>query len=228
MGIKSQTTIIDEVNEFNNEKPSLLKFMINPVAEIRLINKNPLIIKPLLTILFVQVLLISIVSYVLTDNSQVNAIVNDLQTTPQRLKVVISFLSGLISVFNSLFIIILIAIFFKICSIFFQKDVLFKKIFSLIVFTQVSSIVGICLNFLIAIMLDTDFKLYTNLAFLFEEDTVIYNVFASIDLFYILNFVFIGLGMCIIVELTKKQTILLMLILFALNIGASIFFQNLL
>ena len=83
-------------------------------------------------------------------------------------------------------------------------------------------------KFLIAIMLDTDFKLYTNLAFLFEEDTVIYNVFASIDLFYILNFVFIGLGMCIIVELTKKQTILLMLILFALNIGASIFFQNLL
>ena len=74
-------------------------------------------------------------------------------------------------------------------------------------------------------MLDTDFKLYTNLAFLFEEDTVIYNVFASIDLFYILNFVFIGLGMCIIVELTKKQTILLMLILFALNIGASIFFK---
>ena len=37
-------------------------------------------------------------------------------------------------------------------------------------------------KFLIAIMLDTDFKLYTNLAFLFEEDTVIYNVFASIDL----------------------------------------------
>ena len=168
MGIKSQTTIIDEVNEFNNEKPSLLKFMINPVAEIRLINKNPLIIKPLLTILFVQVLLISIVSYVLTDNSQVNAIVNDLQTTPQRLKVVISFLSGLISVFNSLFIIILIAIFLKFV-LSFSKGCSIQKDFSLIVFTQVTSIVGICLNFLIAIMLDTDFKLYTNLAFLLKK-----------------------------------------------------------
>ena len=168
MGIKSQTTIIDEVNEFNNEKPSLLKFMINPVAEIRLINKNPLIIKPLLTILFVQVLLISIVSYVLTDNSQVNAIVNDLQTTPQRLKVVISFLSGLISVFNSLFIIILIAIFLKFVLSFSKGCSIQKDFFSYCIYSS-HFYCGDMFKFLIAIMLDTDFKLYTNLAFLLKK-----------------------------------------------------------
>ena len=145
MGIKSQTTIIDEVNEFNNEKPSLLKFMINPVAEIRLINKNPLIIKPLLTILFVQVLLISIVSYVLTDNSQVNAIVNDLQTT-SKVKSCNLLLSGLISVFNSLFIIILIAIFLKFVLSFSKGCSIQKDFFSYCIYSS-HFYCGICLNF---------------------------------------------------------------------------------
>jgi hypothetical protein len=225
MSINIQPETVKEGNKLDRKKPSIIKIIHSPLQEINLINENPFVLKPLVIVSLLQMMLVGVFGYISTENSLIEPILEEIPTSSERLKIIISLLGGVFSVFNMLFIALLTAIIFKICTIIFQKDVPFKKIFSLMIYSSAIPILGTSINLVISIITGSTFKSYTNFSFLFKEDSLIYTTFTSIDLFFIWRFILIGIGLYVIAKLSKKQAILLMSTLFILNLGLGIAVQ---
>jgi hypothetical protein len=104
MSINIQPETVKEGNKLDRKKPSIIKIIHSPLQEINLINENPFVLKPLVIVSLLQMMLVGVFGYISTENSLIEPILEEIPTSSERLKIIISLLGGVFSVFNMLFI----------------------------------------------------------------------------------------------------------------------------
>lgn len=212
--------ITPTINHNNIEKTqaSIFKIIYSPIREFEKIKENPIISRPLLILIFLQILITFFTSYSSIDQTVIVDILKDIHTTPERLKLIIAILSAITSIFNMLFLILISSIFYKIITIIFQKDIPFKILLSFFIYLGIIPILGLFFNGLLSFILNINFTSFTNFGFLFEKSSIPYTIITSLDFFYLWHFTLIGIVLYVIMKLSKFKIAITMISLLTLNI----------
>ncbi|WP_243290407.1 YIP1 family protein [Bacillus sp. FJAT-47783] len=208
------------------KKPSFIGMLYNPVEQMHRLKTEFPVLRPLMLILVLYSLFTGLTNYFFADEKVIQEASEVVGVEPDRINLVLSLIIALTNVLNIFFMIVVLSILFKICLIFFQKDVPFKKILS---FTTYTNIIPVFFGFLSLslnlLMGNSTFYSFTNFGGIFLEGSLQNIIFSTLDLSLILNFILLGLGLFYVAELGKVQTVLTISFFFICNCLANIFMQ---
>lgn len=207
----------------SHDKPSMFKMVLSPTSQFTSIKENPLILRPLITLLFLQILTYISVGFLSADDKLVDTLKSLIDISDTRIQTIVAIFITLSGIVNTFFTVVIVAIVIKLFMIFFQNNLSFQKIISLLVHITLIPLIGLFANVLINIGLQTNnFTSFTNLGIFFEGNSILKNIFSSLDLFFIIQIVLISIGLKIIGNLSKTKVISIGVFLFAVNLCFSI------
>jgi len=219
------STSTEHNKEFDtsHDKPSIFKMVLSPTSQFTSIKENPLILRPLITLLFLQILTYISVGFLSADDKLVDTLKSLIDISDTRIQIIVAIFITLSGIVNTFFTVVIVAIVIKLFMIFFQNNLSFQKIISLLVHITLIPLIGLFANVLINIGLQTsNFTSFTNLGIFFEENSILKDIFSSLDLFFIIQIVLISIGLKIIGNLSKTKVISIGVFLFAVNLCFSI------
>ncbi|WP_071460905.1 YIP1 family protein [Bacillus massilinigeriensis] len=212
-----------EETSAENSNPSIVKTITSPLRQFSLIKKSPKILKPLIGIIILQLFVFSFLGFLSVDPEILSSVKSSLEISEKRIKMVVAIFTTLGGVLNSLFSLLIMSIAIKIGMIFVQSDINFKQIFSLLVHVSIIPMIGIFINIIMNLLIETDaFTTFTNLGIFFPEDTSLYKVFSSIDIFFIAQIILIGMGLFIIGGISKLKATILCSLIISFNLAFAI------
>ncbi|MCQ6285660.1 MULTISPECIES: Yip1 family protein [Bacillus cereus group] len=106
---------------------------------------------------------------------------------------------------------------YKVFMMFFGNDTSYKKLLTIVVYTNIILIIGGLINGIIALILDGGATQYTSLGPLFEQGSLAYGIGNTIELFYLWNLVLIWLGLQVIAGLSKVKAAMPIIVLFIIK-----------
>ena len=198
------------INE--KQKPSLLKMFWRPKEQFVKIRSNPIIATPLIvvTIIYiiasmVKALLIRTEDLMLPGMSAHEA--DMVAATAKAFTAILGFISPIVT------ILLMTVIYFIILKVA-RKNTTFKQLFSMNTYIFVIPAVGLFINSLLMMVIDSSSgSAITSLA-LFNRDWSILN---EIELFTIWKFVLTAIGFHLVGQLSKSTSIILAIVLFILQ-----------
>ncbi|HDR8117314.1 TPA: DUF1282 family protein [Bacillus cereus] len=106
---------------------------------------------------------------------------------------------------------------YKVFMMFFGNDTSYKKLLTIVVYTNIILIIGGLINGIIALILDGGATQYTSLGPLFDQGSLAYGIGNTIELFYLWNLVLIWLGLQVTAGLSKVKAAIPIIVLFIIK-----------
>ncbi|MBJ8038075.1 Yip1 family protein [Bacillus cereus] len=110
-----------------------------------------------------------------------------------------------------------VAAIYKVFMMFFGNDTSYKKLLTIVVYTNIILIIGGLINGIIALILDGGATQYTSLGPLFDQGSLAYGIGNTIELFYLWNLVLIWLGLQVTAGLSKVKAAIPIIVLFIIK-----------
>ena len=196
----------------DKQKPSLLKMFWRPKEQFVKIRSNPIIATPLIivTVIYIIASMVKALLIRAEDLMLPGMTVQEADMVAATAKAFTA-MSGFISpVFTILFMTVIYFIILKIA----RKNMTFKQLFSMNTYIFVVQAVGLLVNSLLMMVIDSSSgSAITSLA-LFNRDWSLLN---AIELFTIWKFVLTAIGFHLVGQLSKSTSIILVIVLFILQ-----------
>ena len=196
----------------DKQKPSLLKMFWRPKEQFVKIRSNPIIATPLIvvTVIYIMASMVKALFIRAEDLMLPGMTAQEADMVAATAKAFTA-MSGFISpVFTILFMTIIYFIILKIA----RKNTTFKQLFSMNTYIFVVQAVGLLINSLLMMVIDSSSgSAITSLA-LFNRDWSLLN---AIELFTIWKFVLTAIGFHLVGQLSKSTSIILVIVLFILQ-----------
>ena len=196
----------------DKQKPSLLKMFWRPKEQFVKIRSNPIIATPLIvvTVIYIMASMVKALFIRAEDLMLPGMTVQEADMVAATAKAFTA-MSGFISpVFTILFMTVIYFIILKIA----RKNMTFKQLFSMNTYIFVVQAVGLLVNSLLMMVIDSSSgSAITSLA-LFNRDWSLLN---AIELFTIWKFVLTAIGFHLVGQLSKSTSIILVIVLFILQ-----------
>jgi len=201
----------------DKQKPSLLKMFWRPKEQFVKIRSNPIIATPLIivTVIYIIASMVKALLIRAEDLMLPGMTVQEADMVAATAKAFTA-MSGFISpVFTILFMTLIYFIILKIA----RKNMTFKQLFSMNTYIFVVQAVGLLVNSLLMMVIDSSSgSAITSLA-LFNRDWSLLN---AIELFTIWKFVLTAIGFHLVGQLSKSTSIILVIVLFILQSGTTL------
>ena len=196
----------------DKQKPSLLKMFWRPKEQFVKIRSNPIIATPLIvvTVIYIMASMVKALFIRAEDLMLPGMTVQEADMVAATAKAFTA-MSGFISpVFTILFMTMIYFIILKIA----RKNTTFKQLFSMNTYIFVVQAVGLLINSLLMMVIDSSSgSAITSLA-LFNRDWSMLN---AIELFTIWKFVLTAIGFHLVGQLSKSTSIILVIVLFIIQ-----------
>ena len=196
----------------DKQKPSLLKMFWRPKEQFVKIRSNPIIATPLIivTVIYIMASMVKALFIRAEDLMLPGMTVQEADMVAATAKAFTA-MSGFISpVFTILFMTLIYFIILKIA----RKNTTFKQLFSMNTYIFVVQAVGLLVNSLLMMVIDSSSgSAITSLA-LFNRDWSLLN---AIELFTIWKFVLTAIGFHLVGQLSKSTSIILVIVLFIIQ-----------
>ena len=196
----------------DKQKPSLLKMFWRPREQFVKIRSNPIIATPLIivTVIYIMASMVKALFIRAEDLMLPGMTVQEADMVAATAKAFTA-MSGFISpVFTILFMTLIYFIILKIA----RKNTTFKQLFSMNTYIFVVQAVGLLVNSLLMMVIDSSSgSAITSLA-LFNRDWSLLN---AIELFTIWKFVLTAIGFHLVGQLSKSTSIILVIVLFIIQ-----------
>ena len=201
---------VEGIND--KQKPSLLKMFWRPKEQFVKIRSNPIIATPLIivTVIYIMASMVKALLIRAEDLMLPGMTVQEADMVAATAKAFTA-MSGFISpVFTILFMTVIYFIILKIA----RKNTTFKQLFSMNTYIFVVQAVGLLINSLLMMVIDSSSgSAITSLA-LFNRDWSLLN---AIELFTIWKFVLTAIGFHLVGQLSKSTSIILVIVLFIIQ-----------
>lgn len=204
--------------EVSTKKPSLFGIITSPAVQFERMKTNSPVWGAFVIVVILSTLAALASMYaVLQTPEMIRVLAQDPTGIAKTSMFVGALIGGLISTPIRFFI---TAGFYKIIMMLMGNDATYKQLLSITVYASIISILGVALNAVLTFALGGDGTvLYTSLGSLFDQGTTMFGIANAIEIFSIWGLVITGLGLHIVAGLSKKKTIILMVVFFALSVG---------
>ncbi len=196
----------------DKQKPSLLKMFWRPKEQFVKITSNPIMATPLIvvTVIYIMASMVKALFIRAEDLMLPGMTAQEADTVAATAKAFTA-MSGFISpVFTILLTTIIYFIILKIA----RKNTTFKQLFSMNTYIFVVQAVGLLINSLLMMVIDSSSgSAITSLA-LFNRD---WSLLSAIELFTIWKFVLTAIGFHLVGQLSKSTSIILVIVLFIIQ-----------
>jgi len=205
-----------EVNEEIMKKPSLSGMIFSPAVQFERMKTNAPIGLPLFYMTVLFAVAGGIGGYIGLNSSDLK----DLD-----IHVPAAFTIGtavIVSIFSGIIGFLLTALFYKICMMLMGNDTKYKKLFAIIMYASVISVIGGIINEIINLAVGADkVTSFTSLAPLVTGNKTLNAIAQNFDVFRIWYYVVLGIGLHIAAGLSKNKVVILLVILFVIVAGIS-------
>ena len=196
----------------DKQKPSLLKMFWRPKEQFVKIRSNPIMATPLIivTVIYIMASMVKAL-FIRTEDLMLPGMTAQEADMVAATAKAFTAMSGFISpVFTILFMTIIYFIILKIA----RKNTTFKQLFSMNTYIFVVQAVGLLINSLLMMVIDSSSgSAITSLA-LFNRD---WSLLHAIELFTIWKFVLTAIGFHLVGQLSKSTSIILVIVLFIIQ-----------
>ena len=196
----------------DKQKPSLLKMFWRPKEQFVKITSNPIIATPLIVVTVIYIIASMVKAlFIRAEDLMLPGMTAQEADMVAATAKAFTAMSGFISpVFTILFMTMIYFIILKIA----RKNTTFKQLFSMNTYIFVVQAVGLLINSLLMMVIDSSSgSAITSLA-LFNRDWSLLN---AIELFTIWKFVLTAIGFHLVGQLSKSTSIILVIVLFILQ-----------
>ncbi|MGE1027520.1 YIP1 family protein [Bacillus sp. GMs2/2] len=208
-----------ENKETNKKGPSIFGIITSPIAQFEKLMISTSIWKQFLFIALLGGLAAALNAYIVQTSPAMMKLAESQST---GFKVPLSVTLGMSVVFGTLAVAVkffVIAGIYKMIMLFMMNDTTYKKILSIVVYSGIFSIISVFVNSILSLFFGDSYQVnYTSLAPLFDIGTKMNAIAGSFELFSIWGLIITGLGLHIVAGLTKKQSIILVIILFIVTV----------
>jgi hypothetical protein len=201
---------VEEIND--KQKPSLLKMFWRPREQFVKIRSNPIIATPLIivTVIYIMASMVKALFIRAEDLMLPGMTAQEADMVAATAKAFTAMLGFISPVFTILFMTLIYFIILKIA----RKNTTFKQLFSMNTYIFVVQAVGLLVNSLLMMVIDSSSgSAITSLA-LFNRDWSLLN---AIELFTIWKFVLTAIGFHLVGQLSKSTSIILVIVLFIIQ-----------
>ncbi|EJQ37510.1 hypothetical protein IEI_05840 [Bacillus wiedmannii] len=200
------------------EKPSLLGMVISPGLQFERMKTSEKVWGMFFLVALLQGLVEGLGTYVIQTSPEVVKMNKELGELAGQgsltLEVIYGTVSGFVgAVIGALFI----AAIYKVFMLFLGNDTSYKKLLTIIVYTNIVLIIGGLINTILSLILGGGATQYTSLGALFTEGSFAYGIGNTIELFYVWNLVLIWLGLQITAGLSKVKAAIPIIVLFIIK-----------
>ncbi|WP_240523023.1 Yip1 family protein [Bacillus toyonensis] len=206
----------------NYEKPSLIFMITSPISEFERMKIISPIWFPLIFLSVIQAIIGILSVYARHNNPELVKIKQEVFVGMELPLVSQMMLGGFASIFIALITPFIWGIILKIVMMLMSKDVSYKKLVSITVFSSVISILGKLINTLLTLFIGGEIVTYTSLGSIFEPGTLLYIICSKFEVFSIWELIIIGMGLNIVAGLSKKQMNIFIAVFFFIPIIFSI------
>jgi hypothetical protein len=205
-----------EVNQETMKKPSLSGMIFSPAVQFERMKTNMPIGLPLFYLMVLFAVAGGIGGFVGLNSSAFKELdVHIPKAFTIGTAVIGSMVSGIIGF-------LVTALFYKICMMFMSNDTKYKKLFAIVMYASVISIIGGIINGIINLAVGGEkVTSFTSLAPLVAENKTWHAIAQNFDIFRIWHYVVLGMGLHIAAGLSKNKVVILLVILFVITIGIS-------
>ncbi|WP_100618226.1 Yip1 family protein [Bacillus cereus] len=207
-----------KTQKVGGEGPSLLGMMTSPGLQFERMKTNEKVWGMFFLVALLQGLVGGLTTYVVNTSPEMINMQKELGELAGKGSITSEVIYGIGSGFvgamiGSLFV----AVIYKVFMIFFGNDTSYKKLLTIVVYTNISLIIGGLINGIIALILDGGATQYTSFGPLFEKGSPEYGIGNTIEVFYLWNLVLIWLGLQVTAGLSKVQALIPNIILFIIK-----------
>ncbi|MDM5465088.1 Yip1 family protein [Bacillus cereus] len=200
------------------KKPSLLGMITSPGLQFERMKTSEKVWGMFFLVALLQGLVGSLTTYVVNTSPEMIKLQKELGEFSGKSSLTSEVIYGGVSSFVGTMIgALFVAAIYKIFMMFFGNDTSYKKILTIVIYTNIVLILGGLINGVIALILDGGATQYTSLGPLFEQGSMAYGIGNTIELFYLWNLVLIWLGLQVTAGLSKVKAAVPIIILFIIK-----------
>ncbi|EJV64209.1 MULTISPECIES: Yip1 family protein [Bacillus cereus group] len=200
------------------EKPSLFGMITSPGLQFERMKTSEKVWGMFFLVALLQGLVGSLTTYVVNTSPEMIKLQKELGEFAGKSSLTSEVIYGGVSSFVGTMIgALVIAAIYKVFMMFFGNDTSYKKLLTIVVYTNIIIITGGLINSVIALILDGGATQYTSLGPLFEQGSMAYGIGNTIELFYLWNLVLIWLGLQVTAGLSKVKAAVPIIILFIIK-----------
>ncbi|HDR7788279.1 Yip1 family protein [Bacillus cereus] len=200
------------------KKPSLLGMITSPGEQFERMKASEKVWGMFFLVTLLQGLVGGLTTYVVNTSPEMIKMQKELGELAGKGSITSEVIYGIGSGFVGAMIgALFVAAIYKVFMMFFGNDTSYKKLLTIVVYTNIILIIGGLINGIIALILDGGATQYTSLGPLFEQGSLAYGIGNTIELFYLWNLVLIWLGLQVIAGLSKVKAAMPIIVLFIIK-----------
>ncbi|KXY25294.1 Yip1 family protein [Bacillus sp. FSL K6-0067] len=200
------------------KKPSLLGMITSPGEQFERMKASEKVWGMFFLVTLLQGLVGGLTTYIVNTSPEMIKMQKELGELAGKGSITSEVIYGIGSGFVGAMIgALFVAAIYKVFMMFFGNDTSYKKLLTIVVYTNIILIIGGLINGIIALILDGGATQYTSLGPLFEQGSLAYGIGNTIELFYLWNLVLIWLGLQVIAGLSKVKAAMPIIVLFIIK-----------
>ncbi|PRT03959.1 hypothetical protein C6356_20880 [Bacillus wiedmannii] len=200
------------------EKPSLLGMITSPGLQFERMKTSEKVWGMFFLMALLQGLLSAFTTYVTNTSPEMVKVKKELGEFAGQSSLTSDVISSIVSgTIGGMLVTFVVAAIYKVFMMFYGNDTSYKKLVTIIVYTNIVVIIGGFINAIIALILGVAPTAYTSLGPLFETGSVAYGIGSSIEVFYLWNIVLIWLGLQITAGVSKVKAAIPIIVLFIIK-----------
>ncbi|GAB6676534.1 YknW family membrane protein [Bacillus cereus] len=200
------------------EKPSLFGMITSPGLQFERMKTSEKVWGMFFLMALLQGLLNAFTTYVTNTSPEMVKVKKELGEFAGQSSLTSDVISGIVSgTIGGMLATFVVAAIYKVFMMFYGNDTSYKKLVTIIVYTNIVVIIGGFINGVIVFILGVAPTAYTSLGPLFEEGSVAYGIGSSIEVFYLWNIVLIWLGLQITAGVSKVKAAIPIIVLFIIK-----------
>ncbi|MGY2610824.1 Yip1 family protein [Bacillus pretiosus] len=200
------------------EKPSLFGMITSPGLQFERMKTSEKVWGMFFLMALLQGLLSAFTTYVTNTSPEMVKVKKELGEFAGQSSLTSDVISSIVSgTIGGMLVTFVVAAIYKVFMMFYGNDTSYKKLVTIIVYTNIVVIIGGFINAIIALILGVAPTAYTSLGPLFETGSVAYGIGSSIEVFYLWNIVLIWLGLQITAGVSKVKAVIPIIVLFIIK-----------
>ncbi|AXK21067.1 TPA: DUF1282 family protein [Bacillus toyonensis] len=200
------------------EKPSLFGMITSPGLQFERMKASEKVWGMFFLVALLQGLVGGLTTYVVNTSPEMVKMQKELGELAGKGSITSEVIYGIGSGFVGAMIgALFVAAIYKVFMMFFGNDTSYKKLLTIVVYTNIILIIGGLINGIIALILDGGATQYTSLGPLFDQGSLAYGIGNTIELFYLWNLVLIWLGLQVTAGLSKVKAAIPIIVLFIIK-----------
>ncbi|PGO60235.1 hypothetical protein CN980_30175 [Bacillus cereus] len=200
------------------EKPSLFGMITSPGLQFERMKASEKVWGMFFLVTLLQGLIGGLTTYVVNTSPEMIKMQKELGELAGKGSITSEVIYGIGSGFVGAMIgVLFVAAIYKVFMMIFGNDTSYKKLLTIVVYTNIILIIGGLINGIIALILDGGATQYTSLGPLFDQGSLAYGIGNTIELFYLWNLVLIWLGLQVTAGLSKVKAAIPIIVLFIIK-----------